>query len=201
MNDYDYLFKIILVGDSGVGKSCILLRYADDNFVDSYISTIGVDFKIRTFEIENKIVKLQIWDTGGQERFRSITSQFYRGGHGIIIVYDVTDIMSFQNVQHWLKEVERYTVNDPVKLLIGNKIDLVDQRNVSYESCKELADSANMDCIETSARDASNVHEAFTLITKTMIDKSVFAKKPDSLNKVKTKGKTSKIKNKCCPSS
>ena len=106
--DYDYLFKLLLIGDSGVGKSCLLLRFADDTYTESYISTIGVDFKIRTIELEGKTVKLQIWDTAGQERFRTITSSYYRGAHGIIVVYDVTDESTFANVKQWLQEIERY---------------------------------------------------------------------------------------------
>ncbi|WBY58514.1 ras-related protein Rab-1B [Plasmodium yoelii yoelii] len=109
MNDsYDSLFKILLIGDSGVGKSCLLLRFADDTYTDSYISTIGVDFKIKTIEIDDKIIKLQIWDTAGQERFRTITSSYYRGAQGIIIVYDVTDRDSFNNVKNWIIEIEKY---------------------------------------------------------------------------------------------
>lgn len=103
--DYDYLFKLVLIGDSGVGKSCLLLRFADDNFTDSYISTIGVDFRFRTITIDDKIVKLQIWDTAGQERFRTITSAYYRGADGIIMVYDVTSSESFDHVEEWLSEV------------------------------------------------------------------------------------------------
>uniref|UniRef100_A0AAQ4PK86 Uncharacterized protein n=1 Tax=Gasterosteus aculeatus aculeatus TaxID=481459 RepID=A0AAQ4PK86_GASAC len=95
----DYLFKLLLIGDSGVGKSCLLLRFADDTYTESYISTIGVDFKIRTIDMDSKTVKLQIWDTAGQERFRTITSSYYRGAHGIIIVYDVTDINTRFNIK------------------------------------------------------------------------------------------------------
>ena len=119
--DYDYLFKLVLIGDTGVGKSCLLLRFADDAFTESYISTIGVDFRFRTVKIENKTFKLQIWDTAGQERFRTITSAYYRGADGIIMVYDVTDRESFDHIQDWLHEVNRYATEGTCKLLIGNK--------------------------------------------------------------------------------
>ncbi|KAL0401006.1 UNVERIFIED_CONTAM: Ras-related protein RIC1 [Sesamum latifolium] len=132
----DYLFKLLLIGDSGVGKSCLLLRFADDSYLDSYISTIGVDFKIRTVEQDGKTIKLQIWDTAGQERFRTITSSYYRGAHGIIIVYDVTDQESFNNVKQWLNEIDRYASENVNKLLVGNKCDLADNRAVPYETAK-----------------------------------------------------------------
>lgn len=134
--EYDYLFKLLLIGDSSVGKSCLLLRFADDAYVDTYISTIGVDFKIRTVELDGKSVKLQIWDTAGQERFRTITSSYYRGAHGIIIVYDVTDMESFNNVKQWLSEIDRYASDSVCKLLVGNKCDLVDSKVVDTEEAK-----------------------------------------------------------------
>jgi len=126
--DYDYLFKLLLIGDSGVGKSCLLLRFTDDTYNDSYISTIGVDFKIRTIEIEGKVIKLQIWDTAGQERFRTITSSYYRGAHGIIVVYDVTDQVTFNNVKQWMQEIQRYACDTVNRLLVGNKVDKVEKK-------------------------------------------------------------------------
>lgn len=159
--EYDYLFKLLLIGDSGVGKSCLLLRFADDTYTDSYISTIGVDFKIRTVEIEGKTTKLQIWDTAGQERFRTITSSYYRGANGIIIVYDVTDEDSFKNVKTWLQEIDRYASTNVCKLLVGNKCDLTAKKKVDYTTAKEFADQLQIPFLETSAKNATNVEQAF----------------------------------------
>ncbi|KAL9255041.1 Ras-related protein, partial [Drosera capensis] len=170
----DYLFKLLLIGDSGVGKSCLLLRFADDSYVESYISTIGVDFKIRTVEQDGKTIKLQIWDTAGQERFRTITSSYYRGAHGIIIVYDVTDQQSFENVKQWLSEIDRYASDNVVKLLVGNKSDLTSNRVVSYESGKEFADEIGVPFLETSAKNASNVEEAFMTMASEIKKRSPF---------------------------
>jgi len=166
MSDYDYLFKLLLIGDSGVGKSCLLLRFADNTYTDSYISTIGVDFKIRTLEIDGKNVKLQIWDTAGQERFRTITSSYYRGAHGIIVVYDVTDKVSFNNVKQWLGEIDRYACQAVNKLLVGNKSDLKDKKVVEFQEAKDFADSIGIPFLETSAKSATNVEEAFIQMTK-----------------------------------
>ena len=159
--EYDFLFKLLLIGDSGVGKSCLLLRFADDTYTESYISTIGVDFKIRTVELDGKTIKLQIWDTAGQERFRTISSSYYRGAHGIIVVYDVTDAVSFNNVKQWLHELDRYANENVNKLLVGNKSDLANKRAVTYEQGKELADSLNIEFLETSAKNSTNVEKAF----------------------------------------
>jgi len=166
MSDYDYLFKLLLIGDSGVGKSCLLLRFADNTYTDSYISTIGVDFKIRTLDIDRKTVKLQIWDTAGQERFRTITSSYYRGAHGIIVVYDVTDKVSFNNVKQWLGEIDRYACQSVNKLLVGNKADLVEKKVVEYNEAKEFADSLGISFLETSAKSAHNVEESFLTMTR-----------------------------------
>jgi len=160
-SEYDYLFKLLLIGDSGVGKSCLLLRFADDTYTESYISTIGVDFKIRTVELDGKTIKLQIWDTAGQERFRTITSSYYRGAHGIIIVYDITDVESFNNVRQWLFEIDRFASEHVNKLLVGNKSDLVNKRVVTAETAKEFAQGLDIPFLETSAKNSSNVEEAF----------------------------------------
>ncbi|KAI8068854.1 putative GTP-binding protein ypt1 [Thamnidium elegans] len=169
--EYDYLFKLLLIGDSGVGKSCLLLRFADDTYTESYISTIGVDFKIRTIELDGKVCKLQIWDTAGQERFRTITSSYYRGAHGIIVVYDVTDNESFENVKEWLREIERYASEGVNRLLVGNKSDLTDKRQVTLSNSKKWADSVNIPILETSAKNSSNVEQAFLTMARQIKEK------------------------------
>ncbi|CAN3365060.1 GTP-binding protein Ypt1p [Diutina catenulata] len=160
-SEFDYLFKLLLIGDSGVGKSALLLRFSDDTYTPDYISTIGVDFKIRTVELDGKTIKLQIWDTAGQERFRTITSSYYRGAHGIIIVYDVTDQESFNNVKQWLQEIDRYATGGVMKLLVGNKADLTDKKIVEYTAAKEFADALDIPFLETSALSSTNVEQAF----------------------------------------
>jgi Ras-related protein Rab-1A len=202
--DYDYLFKLVLIGDSGVGKSCLLLRFAvrkliffgisvmlsnrratmtairtvtdlllflfqDDAFTESYISTIGVDFRFRTVKIEGKTVKLQIWDTAGQERFRTITSAYYRGADGIIMVYDVTSTESFDHVNDWLKEVNRYAAEGTAKLLVGNKSDRTSDKVVTEEQAKEFGEELGIPFLETSAKSSKNVEEAFLTMAGELI--------------------------------
>ncbi|KAF0303123.1 Ras-related protein ORAB-1 [Amphibalanus amphitrite] len=157
----DFLFKLLLIGDSGVGKSCLLLRFADDTYTESYISTIGVDFKIRTIELDGKTIKLQIWDTAGQERFRTITAAYYRGAHGIIVVYDCTDQESFGNVKQWLQEIDRYAAENVNKLLVGNKCDLASSKVVDFATAKAYADQLGIPFLETSAKSSTNVEQAF----------------------------------------
>jgi Ras-related protein Rab-1A len=190
--EYDYLFKILIIGDSGVGKSSLLLRFSDDTFTESYISTIGVDFKINHIEIDGKQIKLQIWDTAGQERFRTITSSYYRGAHGIIIVYDVTDAESFENIKEWLDEVNRYSYKDVIKILVGNKCDKEDKRVISTFSGEEYAQLKNIDFIETSAKDSHNVNEIFYRIAE-KIKKSM---KENMKENIRLSDKPQKIKTK-----
>ncbi len=160
-NDYDYLFKLLLIGNSAVGKSSLLLRFSDNIFNESFLPTIGVDFKIRTFELSSKTVKLQIWDTAGQERFKTITSSYYKGAHGIILTYDITDKQSFKDIENWLTEVEKFANENVIKLLVGNKCDLESQRQVTFDEGKEYADSLGIQFLETSAKNNSNVEKAF----------------------------------------
>uniref|UniRef100_A0A0G4FIG9 Uncharacterized protein n=1 Tax=Chromera velia CCMP2878 TaxID=1169474 RepID=A0A0G4FIG9_9ALVE len=167
--DYDYLFKIVLIGDSGVGKSNLLLRFADDQFTESYISTIGVDFRFRTVQVDGKIVKLQIWDTAGQERFRTITSAYYRGVDGLMVVYDVTDRNSFGHLGDWLEEAQRYAPPEVIRLVLGNKCDLQEGRDVGFEEAQQRAEDLGLGFLETSAKSAENVEAAFLQISRELI--------------------------------
>jgi len=170
--DYDYLFKYLVIGNSGVGKSCLLIRFTDDTFSDSYVTTIGVDFKIKTLDIEGKSCKLQIWDTAGQERFRNIISSYYRGAQGIMLVYDITDMESFQNLNTWLIEIEKNASKNVYKILVGNKCDMENERKVTVEQGKEFAEQYGMQFFETSAKNSTNVSDAFIAMTKEVMKNS-----------------------------
>ncbi|KAI8644976.1 ras family-domain-containing protein [Parasitella parasitica] len=158
---YDYLIKLLLIGDSGVGKSCLLLRFSDDSFTPSFITTIGIDFKIRTIELDGKRIKLQIWDTAGQERFRTITTAYYRGAMGILLVYDTTDEKSFANVRNWFSNIEQHASEGVNQILIGNKCDMEDKRVVAKEQGQALASELGIRFMETSAKANIGVEEAF----------------------------------------
>jgi len=167
---YDYLCKIILIGDSGIGKSSIIERFADNNFHHQFVSTIGVDFKVKTIKIDDKLVKIQAWDVAGQERFRSIVSVYYKGCHGIVVIFDITNKNSFKNVKTWLHEVDRYIKEDVPKILIGNKSDLINRRRVSFEEANLFAESLCIKYIETSAKDNINIDDIFYNISKNIIN-------------------------------
>ncbi|CAI9734727.1 ras-related protein Rab-35 [Octopus vulgaris] len=196
-NEYDHLFKLLIIGDSSVGKSCLLLRFAENTFSPSYITTIGVDFKIRTVECNGEKVKLQIWDTAGQERFRTITSTYYRGTHGVIIVYDVTSGESFANVKRWLHEIDQ-NCDLVSRILVGNKCDDEEKRVVLTEDAQRFANQMGILLFEASAKEDINVEELFLGITK-----QVLVNKKEQQRKVAEEGihltnKSVKPKKKCC---
>mmetsp|Transcript_22271 Transcript_22271/g.37779 ORF Transcript_22271/g.37779 Transcript_22271/m.37779 type:complete len:213 (+) Transcript_22271:172-810(+) len=198
---YDYLIKLLLIGDSGVGKSCLLLRFSDDSFTPSFITTIGIDFKIRTIELEGKRIKLQIWDTAGQERFRTITTAYYRGAMGILLVYDVTDEKSFSNIRNWIRNIEQHATENVNKMLIGNKCDMVDKRVVEADRGKALADEYTIKFMETSAKSSINVEEAFITLAKDIKKRLIDSQEPVSKKEtvdVHTDSNDSKEKKKKC---
>lgn len=161
--EYDYLFKIVLIGDSGVGKSNLLSRFTRNEFCLESKSTIGVEFATRTLQVEGRIIKSQIWDTAGQERYRAITSAYYRGALGALLVYDVTKPTSFENVSRWLKELRDHADSNIVIMLIGNKTDLKHLRAVATEDALSYAEREGLSFIETSALEATNVEKAFQM--------------------------------------
>lgn len=167
--DYDYLMKVLLIGDSSVGKTSVLLRYVDDTYNPEFQTTIGVDFKISTLELQSKVVKLQLWDTAGQDRFRNIVASYYRGAQGVILMYDITNQASFQNIKNWYNETLNHLQASTPKLLVGNKLDLAGQRTVKLADAQELADRLNMSYLETSAKNNQNIRQAFETLTRSML--------------------------------
>jgi len=163
--------KLLTIGDSGTGKSSVILRYTEDQFTPSFITTIGIDYKIKNTTIDDgRKCKVQIWDTAGQERFRNITRAYYRGAQGIILVYDITDEQSFLNVIYWLEQIEKHATANPIVILLGNKSDLEQDREVTLERGQQLAKDYEILFFETSARKAININECFQSIIKQVID-------------------------------
>jgi len=181
--EYDYMFKILLMGASGVGKTCLLLRFADDSYTDTYISTLGVEFKFKTLRVANKIVRLQIWDTAGQERFKSITANFYRGSHGVILVGDLADPKSNSSAQYWLHDIKRMvhhsgtsesspqnsSYKEPPIIFVANKLDLVQPKKVDHPA-KDFAHSFGLEYFETSAKTGEGVEDAFVSLTRKVLE-------------------------------
>jgi len=160
----DYVFKVVLIGDSAVGKSQILARFARNEFSLDSKATIGVEFQTRTLVIQHKSVKAQIWDTAGQERYRAVTSAYYRGAVGAMLVYDITKRQTFEHIPRWLEELRAHADKNIVIILIGNKTDLEDQRAVPTEDAKEFAEKEGLFFLETSALEATNVETAFVTV-------------------------------------
>ncbi|XP_017274327.1 ras-related protein Rab-19 isoform X2 [Kryptolebias marmoratus] len=167
-DSFDFLFKIILVGDSDVGKTCMVQSFKSGIFIEKQQNTIGVDFTVRTLDIDGK--KMQVWDTAGQERFRTITQSYYRSAHGAIVAYDISRRGTFESVSHWIREVEQYGAANVVVILVGNKSDLHAQRQVLFEDACTLAEkNALLAALETSAKEAQNIDAAFVLMARELL--------------------------------
>ena len=198
--EYDYIFKVLLIGNSDVGKSSLILRYVDQIWNDVFVPTIGVDFKVKSLEIDKKTVKMQIWDTAGQERFRNVISSYFKGAHGILLIYDITNKESFKELENWLGEVERNASNQVLKILLGNKCDLDDKREITKDEGEAFAMRNGMQFMETSAKVNTNVNEAFEALARIMVDSS------NKRNAIKFDKKAIKVdggadlnvKKKCC---
>jgi len=198
----DELFKLVLIGDSDVGKSSLLIRFADDYYSDSYISTIGVDFRIKTVDVGGGAkVTLQIWDTAGQERFRNMTSSYYRDAEGIIIVFDLGDLSSFEHLKEWIREIDQIAPKDVVKLVVGNKADLLgDDRQVSVDQLQRFAEEFELQYVEVSAKTRVGVDTAFTEMAKRLNTQFAKREKPVEPNKVILQEATEeqKVPSSCC---
>ena len=167
----DVLFKILLIGDSGVGKTSVIMRYTKNLFNEDYLNSIGVDFKSKDLYIEEKKIKLQIWDTAGQERFRTITSSYYRGAHAIAVVFDLTKRQSYDHVKRWMEDINKYAKENVLKFLVGNKSDLKDEIQVSYEEARALASQMKTTYFSVSAKKNENINEFFEAATKLFLIK------------------------------
>ena len=194
---YDFLFKLLIIGESCVGKTCLLLRFTDDSFTANHLTTIGIDFKIKIINLEGKLIKLQIWDTAGQERFRTITKTYYKGAHGIILTYDVTDQNSFKNIRNWIKQIEANAQTNVCKVLVGNKCDKPD-RVVTEEEGKKLADDFNMSFFETSAKTNQNVNEVFNFLTAEILKSNAGKPQGDGNKKLSKTDGNKEGKKGCC---
>lgn len=182
---FDYLFKVVLVGDSGTGKSCISNRFVSNQFLQAHDTTIGVDFYVKMLELDGKKVKLQIWDTAGQERFRTIVPNYYRSSQGVVLVYDCTDRKSFDHLIDWLREVDRYANEDADRVVVGNKCDApATLRAVETTMGKSFAENLGVSFYETSARSGKNIDKVFLELAAS-IKRRVDASSPNKYEAVR----------------
>uniref|UniRef100_A0A7S1LKL5 Ras-related protein Rab-1 n=1 Tax=Alexandrium catenella TaxID=2925 RepID=A0A7S1LKL5_ALECA len=191
---YDHLVKLLLLGDSAVGKSSLLMRFCESKFESNFVLTIGVDFKWKQVERNSKKLKLQVWDTAGQERFRTITPAYYRAAMGVVITYDITDHDSFDHVEYWVQQLDQHGDAAVQRILVGNKSDLGDLRKVAKEDGEALAAKFNMAFFETSAKSGENVDDAFLKIADEVVVQR-YANAPSAQPKLELKA--SKKKGSC----
>lgn len=187
-DEYDYLFKVLMIGDSGSGKSSMLLQFAEHEFAREHIATIGVDFKIRTIDLDGKRAKLQIWDTAGQERFRTITNSYYHGAQGVLVVFDVTHRGSFEHVGMWLEEIKRHSPKTALVLVCGNKVDLR-HRQVEEAEAIEFCAALGVPYIETSAKNSHNIDAAFRAMVVQLRNQRIALDAKGHLKRLKFQGK------------
>ena len=193
--DTDLVYKILLLGDSEVGKSCFLMRYADNVFVDNYITTIGLDYKLKYIQLDSgQVIKVQLWDTAGQDRYRTIAKNYYKGSHGILLLYDVTKSSSFENIREWIKDIREEVYEKAIIFLIGNKIDKKDQIKIKTEEGEKLAEEFNIPFFEASAKSGENVDEIFKALYKKISEVYVDIQQEGG-RKLSKKNKKNK---KCC---
>lgn len=169
--NFDYMFKLLIIGNSSVGKTSFLFRYADNSFTSAFVSTVGIDFKVKTIYRKDKRVKLQIWDTAGQERYRTITTAYYRGAMGFLLMYDITNQDSFCAVQDWATQIKTYSWDNAQVVLVGNKLDLEDDRQVPAEDAERLASELGFLFFEASAKDNINVKQVFDSLVDVICEK------------------------------
>ncbi|VDO43806.1 unnamed protein product [Haemonchus placei] len=189
--NFDYMFKLLIIGNSSVGKTSFLFRYCDDSFTSAFVSTVGIDFKVKTVFRGDKRVKLQIWDTAGQERYRTITTAYYRGAMGFILMYDITNEESFNSVQDWCTQIKTYSWENAQVVLVGNKCDMDAERVVSIERGRQLADQLSLEFFETSAKENINVKAVFEKLVEIICDK--MAESLDKNDAPQTQETSSKI--------
>ena len=183
------LYKILLLGDSTVGKTCFLLRFMEDSFIDLHMATIGLDYKLKTMILEEqKIVKVQIWDTAGQDKFRAITRNYYKGASGIILIFDVTNIKSFENIKKWINEIKEEISENVSIVLIGNKIDNLKERKITKEQGEKIANEIGTKFFETSAKTGEGINESVFYLVKIIYENDPeIKKKGQNLKKYKKK--------------
>ena len=197
-DDYN-LYKVLLLGDSSVGKSCLLLRFCDNSFQEAHLTTIGLDFRVKAINLDNnRKVKIQIWDTAGEDRFRSITRNYYKGAKGILLIFDVTDKETFTHVRDWIERIHEESPEGITICLVGNKIDMNESRVISNEEGKKIADEFKIPYFETSAKSNIGVEEVFTYLVKEVDTIYMNEHKEEVGRKTVLNQKTKNKKKKCC---